>query len=354
MVNRKKVTLHDVAAALELTAHTVSRALRGLPGMSEDTRRAVLSKARELGYRTKEAERSMAAERIPLYAAQQRRFLFFFNSRMEHQLHINHLIHKGLQQRLHELGHQLGVAMLPTPFEPRRLKAWLDEQQLEFAGGLFIPPGLAPEAEATLLALPHPRVLIGFPSADAKADSVVWDVAHAVGLSVKHLLAKGHERILYVGRTEFPRGFRYRWHAFEDAMREAGFPDERIWRAAAPDGADPASGERFVAELERLRPTALLCAVNEDLNAVYYACSRAHKRIPEDYSLVGLETVQTHFIAGLTHPLLCIEESGARAVDRMLWRLANPGLPFEHTRLQGGFYEGGTVLETRPGLRSGE
>jgi LacI family transcriptional regulator len=38
-----------------------------------------------------------------------------------------------------------------------------------------------------------------------------------------------------------------------------------------------------------------------------------------------------------------IRESGIRAAERMLWRMANPHLPYEHTLLQGGFYEGSTV-----------
>ncbi|MBP1967604.1 hypothetical protein [Paenibacillus aceris] len=42
-------------------------------------------------------------------------------------------------------------------------------------------------------------------------------------------------------------------------------------------------------------------------------------------------------------PQLAIRESGYRAADRMLWRIANPHLPYEHVRLQGDFFMGSTL-----------
>ncbi|MNI69352.1 hypothetical protein D3C73_1250940 [compost metagenome] len=33
-------------------------------------------------------------------------------------------------------------------------------------------------------------------------------------------------------------------------------------------------------------------------------------------------------------PFLPIEMTGYRAADRMLWRMANPNLPYEHIRIQ--------------------
>lgn len=67
------------------------------------------------------------------------------------------------------------------------------------------------------------------------------------------------------------------------------------------------------------------------------------KRIPHDYSLISLENTLNEWLPQLTRPLLPIREAGARAGERMLWRLANPHAPFEHTLLQGNFFEGETV-----------
>ncbi|MDG0790483.1 helix-turn-helix domain-containing protein [Cohnella ginsengisoli] len=64
-----------MAARLGLTVHTVSKALRGLPGMSESTRRDIWQAARELGYRTKAQAAGLSAEQIPwVGAGKPRRF----------------------------------------------------------------------------------------------------------------------------------------------------------------------------------------------------------------------------------------------------------------------------------------
>ncbi|MGO4374959.1 helix-turn-helix domain-containing protein [Paenibacillus sp. MCAF20] len=80
MAIRKKVTLQHIADKLHLTVHTVSKALRGLPGMSEETRHAVRQAANELGYRTKEQERSMSLDGIPLFPSKSRRFIMLLAS----------------------------------------------------------------------------------------------------------------------------------------------------------------------------------------------------------------------------------------------------------------------------------
>ncbi len=50
MENTKKTTIHDIAEKLNVTASTVSRALKGNPRISDSTKKAVLKTARELNY----------------------------------------------------------------------------------------------------------------------------------------------------------------------------------------------------------------------------------------------------------------------------------------------------------------
>src|SRR5690606_21466773 len=96
-------------------------------------------------------------------------------------------------------------------------------------------------------------------------------------------------------------------------------------------------------KLKRTGPTAILTAVPFDLAWIYYACSAAGLRIPEDCSLIGVIDDRNEQIPNLTRPILLIYESGVRAAERMLWRLANPLQPYECTLLQGPFFAGDTV-----------
>ncbi|MEJ9159639.1 hypothetical protein [Paenibacillus graminis] len=89
---RKKVTLQHLATELGLTVHTVSKALRGLPGMSEYTRNEVLLLAHKLGYHTKEQERSLLFENTPVYSGQSRRFIFLIAARQGLQSPLHHVL----------------------------------------------------------------------------------------------------------------------------------------------------------------------------------------------------------------------------------------------------------------------
>lgn len=99
---RKRITLHDLAAQLGLTIQTVSKALRGLPGMSEQTRSEVFKLARELGYMTKDQKQTLQLDHISPYPVVQRRFVLVQNKQ---SLNFNRLLLQGLHERFMEFGH---------------------------------------------------------------------------------------------------------------------------------------------------------------------------------------------------------------------------------------------------------
>jgi len=344
VVNRKQVTLRLIADSLGLSLHTVSKALRGRPGMSEDTRTLIYKKAEELGYRTKDQLRGFAVEQIPIYRSKPRRFHFILPASGHFHLHTQLI--EGLTGRLAEFGHQLTLQHAPAdPGTTGEVFAeWLEESGILYSEGIFLPPMLDVMTEQRICALPLPIILLNFPPPAAEVDSIIWDTATAVHQSVRHLIGVGHRRILYIGNIEQHRGFRLRWQAFREAMAAHGLPAE-------PEQHLTAAGltvEQYGAELRKLLlsaapPTALLVGLEQDLAWVYETCRGAGLAIPALCSLIGLEHVPHPLLPDLTHPALLVKETGVRGADRMLWRIANPTLPYEHIRLQGGFQPGGTV-----------
>ncbi|MEF3313069.1 LacI family DNA-binding transcriptional regulator [Paenibacillus sp. GYB004] len=343
MPRRKSVTLQTLASELGLSIHTVSKALRGMPGMSEETRHEVLSAARRLGYRTKDQEHSLAVEHIPLFPNRKRRFKLMFTGNSVYS-RLNQILLEGLQDKLAEYGHTIDMLMIPSSFDKgESFDNWADQNSLMYSDGIFIPPMTDPIKEELLLKLPLPRILFNFPPPAAEVDSVIWDVGTAVRLSVRHLIANGHRSILYIGNIHNQRGFRLRWQSFVDSMQEAGLdanPELHITKAISEKEAWVASVQDC---LVSLRATAILNGVHNNLAWIYHACSTLGKRIPEDYSLISLQHERDEFLPQLSRPSLAIRETGVRGAERMLWRLANPNLPYEHIMLQGTFFEGDTV-----------
>jgi LacI family transcriptional regulator len=342
MPQRKTVTLKMIADELTLTVHTVSKALRGLPGMSETTRRMVVNRARELGYRTKEQEAGMSAERIPWVNTKPRRFAMLMSSDLPfHQQQL-----EGVQIRMNELGQTLYPLLIPRVLSAQAdLEEWLERNGVRYTDGLFLTAALPEWMETILLKLPIPKVLINYPPDVSEVDSVIWDVEYAVHRSMEALYSYGHRRILYVGEIESLRGFRLRWKAFRAATQRLGMehiaePDEHVT-------GHPADRAKWMEKLrERLgsgRFTAVLSTIPSTSEWVYAAAASLNLDIPVHVSLVGMEHEENPYFPDMSRPVLLVREAGERAAELMLRRIANPLLPYEAVRLKGTFLEGRTI-----------
>lgn len=340
MSRKKDVTLQDLAARLGLTIHTVSKALRGKPGMSEETRRKVFRTAREMGYRTRAQEEALLVDRLVPLSHKSHRFVFVSGWSDD----VTNRLYSAIQDRLLEFGHQLNFTLFPGNItRPIDIREWIERMGLSYASGIFIAPGLQPVLEKQLLELSLPKIMLNYPEPGMHADSIIWDVNDAIAQSVHVLAEAGHSRILYLGDIDAQRGFRQRWQAFGEALKSIGIAHSAEELLLQPVGTQEQWTLAFAEKWEKLRPTAILCAIEYLLPWIYYTCSRLGLTIPDDVSLVNLETAETSFLTELTRPELPVRETGTRAADRMLWRLANPHLPFEHSRLQCRWYAGNTV-----------
>jgi len=344
MRKKKNVTLHTIANELNLSLHTVSKALRGLPGMSEATRRDVFDTAQRIGYKTKEQELSVGYEKLPLLSTKRRRFTMV----MTKDVSFYQIQFEGIQERLQEWGHTLTASLLPSTCDSEAaLEQWLEGLDLQYYDGLFIPPAIQSTIEHALLQLPLPKVLINYPPPLGNVDSVIWDVVTAIHQSVDYLITMGHQRILYMGDIHQHRGFQLRWQTFREAMASLDTdpqPEHHMTRSLASTGLNV---EELQQKLQQHRYTAILCAVRQDLPGIIYALQAMNLSIPHDISIISVEDIEDERFPQLSRPLLLMREAGRRAAERLLWRIANPHEPFEHTRLQGSFYQGETVIKPR-------
>ncbi len=349
LMRRKKITLHHLAEKLGLSIQTVSKALTGKAGMSEETRSEIVQLAKWLGYLSKDQKNALAYERISPYPVVQRRFVLLHN---QQSLNFNRLLLSGLHDRFTEFGHKVEPLCIPPDLKPQDFNEWVETTGLLYAEGVFIAPRMTSrEMEELLLRLPLPRILLNFPPPESKVDSVIWDVYEAVYQSVKHLHRAGHQRIMYVGDTVSQRGFRLRWQAFAEAMLEVGLDAEKEQHATELyDERDRQWQSTLIDRYWARKPTAIICAIDEQVSPAYYALRNAGVEIPRACSFVGILNEQPDQLPSMSRPLLLIKESGYRAADRMLWRLANPSSPFEHIRIRGDFFKGSTTMAVRDPL----
>ncbi|MEK8130417.1 LacI family DNA-binding transcriptional regulator [Paenibacillus filicis] len=340
---RKQVTQKTIAKELGLTVQTVSKALKGKPGMSETTRQLILQTMEQRGYLTKDQLRSLRAEHIVPYPVENLRFLLV---QTEASVTYNARLIEGLRDRFASFGHHIETCQLPTSIRDKAMSGWIEEHGLAYTDGIFIAPSLTPKTwEDELLKLPIPKILLSYPPLGTKVDSVIWDIYEATFQAVAYLCSIGHANIMYVGDTHHRRGFILRWQAFLHAMNEFEAAIDPLMHSIDARDTNPHWVEDLRAKLVRYQPTAIICGVDSEIPAVYQLCTELGLRIPEDISLVGMLHEQPDSLPEFTRPLLSVRQTGYRAADRMLWRIANPTLPCEHIRIQGELWIGRTTAE---------
>ena len=324
----------EVAALAGVSPATVSRALRGLPGVSAATRANVEQAAAALGYVASPSAAALTTGRtsaIGVMAPWISRW--FFTAVIEGAQEV------VAEHGYHTLLYPLGANTAPATASMTDTRAL--HKRVDGVLGLNIPRGIQP---ASLHELRIPLVTVG--SSIPGISGVLVDDTEVGYLATRHLLELGHRRIAFLGKDPDDRyGFSVaadRAAGYEKALGEygvdvdqeligmTGFAIEggtaamdRLWAAT---GADPAR-----------RPTAVFALSDEVAMGVLHSARNHGITVPDQLSVIGVDNHDMAYLFGLTTIGQPVREQG-RIAARML---------LEHMRID----EPAPQLVTlRPGL----
>lgn len=283
--------IEDVARMAGVSTATVSRALRGLPNVSETTRDRVRAAAAMLGYVPSPSASSLASGRtrtIGVLTPWVSRW-FFAN------------VIEGAERALRARNYD---ALLYSFRVEREGRHQVDVEVLRrrVDGILVIGLPLATYELESLVALQFPVVFVGN---GVEHQVTVRLDDYAVGrTATEHLLGLGHERIAHVtglpdvvSHWSPPIGRRRGW---QDAMRDAGHEVDPDWLVNGYF--DVEGGRTSTRQLLERAPevTAVFAASDEMAMGAYLAARDAGLRVPEDLSIVGCDGHDLAELIGLT------------------------------------------------------
>ncbi len=257
---RPSVTIRDVAARLELSITTVSRALDGYDDVAEATRERVVQAAAEMGYAPSSAARGLRRRRADVIGyilpASGGRFSDPFFSEFI----------AGLGDEVTAQGFDLLVskAQPDTPAEQKLYARWICSRLVD--GMILNRMRLRDWRVSYLLKSGLPFVANGRTAHRGQFPFIDMDSRGAFARLVAHLAARGHRRIAYIGA---PKGITLeaeRHAGYRDGLTAAGLEPNESWVASGDltrDGGYEAA-RRLLALPEP--PTAIL-GVN-DLTAI--------------------------------------------------------------------------------------
>jgi LacI family transcriptional regulator, repressor for deo operon, udp, cdd, tsx, nupC, and nupG len=301
--------IRHVAALAGVSVGTVSRALRGQPGVADETRHRVQAAAGRLGYVASPSAASLASGRTMAVAVVVPYITrWFFSSVVQGAEAV--LADAGYDVLLYDLAGRADV-------RARLLGGRLLEKRVD--GVLLVTLDLDPTEHKALHDLGRPVALVGD---RAGFPSVSIDDVEAAVTATQHLLSLGHRRIAFVGLEPVARGtFRAagdRRRGYRRALRLAGVPVDRTLER--PGDFTVAGGRHAMHELMSLDnpPTAVFAASDEMAMGCLHAMKQAGRRVPEDFSVIGIDDHEMSAVHDLTTVAQPVVEQGRIAAKLLL------------------------------------
>lgn len=258
--------------------------------------------------------------------------------------------HEGATQFAASMGYKLEEFWLSEPgLSPKRAREVLLARNIR---GLIFAPQPNAKMELRLPVEAFAGVAIGY-SLESPRLHLVANHQHSSTLTcLRELCRRGHSRIGMVSATETLRraehNFETPYCLFKDAQPEnLKIPLFSIEGRDEPEVVNPWR-ERFLAWVERYRPTAIVSTVSE----VKIWLEGAGFEIPEDISIVTLSRIFDPDWSGIDQQE---KEIGARAVELLisLFQSGERGVPATPLRMlvEGRWIDSGTVRKAGPPVK---
>ncbi|WP_031406748.1 substrate-binding domain-containing protein [Geobacillus vulcani] len=320
---KKRITMQDIADRLNISKNSVSQALRGKEGVSEETRELVKRVAKEMGYEypaSRAKSRGKPSKQIALIASDRTFSLKFFGE-----------IYLSIEQEALSHGMRLHIQSVNEQQKQQLLlPSFIEEKVVD---GIIVLSHISTEYIQQIVATGIPTVLVDHHHPNISADAVLTNNRFGAYVAVQHLLELNHTDIAFVGDVNYSPSYQERYEGYLLALKDYGVkPNEEWMFCQAQEDETVIAG--YIRELKR-QPTAWFC-VNDGLGFFVSTSLQQHGlKVPDDVSVCSFDNGQLSQIATpkITTVDIDLKRYGKRAVELLLWRGDHPNEPFQEVLL---------------------
>lgn len=324
----KITTVYDVARVAGVSTATVSRVVRGSALVNADTRDRVFAVIEALGYvpdayaqglsnRRKGVIGLVGLERGTAEIDVERTTLLF----IDQIVHAAEVVLRGTSSSL-----LLTFGSSSEEFE-RRVRSLTGK-----VDGLLVAEEVMPAADLRALAERIPVVVIAGRREETGLDLFTADNHAGMTALVRHLVEDHrYRRLSFVTGPRDAPDARERQAAFEAAVlagRDSTI--EQVIQGDFSEGSGAAAAQVLLDRRDRRSmPDAVVCGNDQMAIGMLREFQRAGLRIPDDVAVTGFDDIYPGQLLDppLTTVSQPIRELGTRATERLLARIAEPGLP---------------------------
>lgn len=308
----QKIRMADIAEQLGISVVSVSKALSGKEGVSEEVREKVLALAKELNYtplrvRTPKEKKEIVSGNIGILVADR----FFADNAFYSNLY------RQIQKRCDAKGFS---ALL-------EIVSWEAEQQCVMPAmvrrgkvdGIIFMGEMQREYVKKVMGCGLPSMLLDFYDEELNVDSVTSDNLTGSYLLTKHLIQNGKRKIGFVGSRHATSSIMDRFLGYTKAMLKADLNVEEQWIIEDRNE----TGSFITLQLPEKLPEAFLCSCDEVAFQLVEQIKKRGLRVPEDVAVAGYDD---YYVAQLCEPPLTtyrvnMEGMGNTVANQMIYRI---------------------------------
>lgn len=278
-----RVTIQDIANALQLSRNTVSKVLNSPESVPEATRRRVIDMATAMNYKSIQQITESKQEKplkIVLISLENKLSSSFFTQ---------------LYQKLYEQSKQYNMVLTIQLISADDIHTRHFPDYVHMANGILVMEVLDANYIQALLQLGKPTVFFDFVmnSMDIPEKyDIVMEQSTAVYQLTERLIRQGKTRIGFFGDVKHCMGFQERFYSYRNAMLDNKLPLDSSILLLGDNPGMLGNHDYVLSRLRRLNlPQAFVCANDYVAFTLMEALDKMHVRIPEDVAICGFDNV---------------------------------------------------------------
>lgn len=295
-MNKKNITIYDIAKEANVSPTTVSRVLTNNPLVKESTRKLVLEKMKELDFTPNEAARSLTRKQTNMIGF----ILPDITNPFFSQTYIE------VERRAHELGYTvlLRNSMNRSEMESVHLREFVQRRVecIVFMGGRINKTESNPqEVEEMLEVIKRvPMIMVNGQMDGVNCNCICTNEEDGIRLIVSHLIEQGHKHISLIGGEKGISTADVKVRTFKEELEKHGLDFNEDWQIYSGFNID--DGREAMKKLleQQTLPTAIMGMNDMVIYGALKECREQNVPI-NNFSFIGFDDI---FPSDIVYPSL--------------------------------------------------
>ena len=305
---KKIVSQRDIAKILGVNVSTISRALKGLPGVSQELRQKVLELADENGYRPNPFAMSLR------YGATRMIGIVVPDIAYNHYAHIVKWIEEEAKKNGYmcivtdssdKYRNEIGCVKQLINMHVEGIAICLSQETVDFA---YLERLQAENIPIVLF----DRV------ADIRCSTVRFNDVESARQATLHLIDSGAKRVAFLGGPNQMKQTIDRKHGYLEALRERGFTIRKRLVKCGQISFNSGLSDALALLDQQEKPDAILADNGLLSIATFQAILSRGLRIPEDIAIIGF---MSDWVSGMTYPRMTFVKQNLKEMGKNTFKL---------------------------------